>query len=127
MYSSVIKFFLLCLVSGSAMAHELLPTYPKIKNSYIPNVLTSSVTLWNGREDILYYQVDMFDMEWNPINFYATPSKLLKLDYLGRQKIDIYVGNADAKKEMYICTTSKILPGSRQKTVVSSKICSKIK
>ena len=129
MYSAI-KLFLACfliLISISVNAHELTPTYTELKQSHVENILTTQVTLWNGRADILYYEVRVFTEDWKDIPFHALPGKRLKIKYTERQKIDIYIAEKEKNKAVYICTRSQILKGSKQKTVVSSNICSKIK
>ncbi len=111
----------------AASAHELTPTYVKLRQSYLENVLTTSVNLWNGRADVLYYKVGVFDKDMSPIEFFSLPAEILKLEYTERQKIDVYISASNSKKAVYICTRSRILKGLKQKTVISSKICSKIK
>jgi hypothetical protein len=118
---------LLLLASGSAMAHELTPTYPKLTPSYIPGVLSTHVVLWNARQEVSYYKVNVFDMNMNPVSFIATGGDLKKVDYLGRAHIEIFVREEDQDKATYICTQSKLKKGSAQRSLVASKVCSKIK
>lgn len=130
MYTSLrlgIVFLLLSLGSGYVSAHELTPTYVELKQSYVANVLTTSVYLWNGRADVLYYEVNVYDKDMKEVEFFSLPSEIIKLQYTKRQKIDVYMSSLNARKAVYICTRSQILKGLKQKTVISSKICSKIK
>lgn len=122
----VLCFFLLVSSSGHVFAHELTPTYVKLKQSYVENVLTTSVNLWNARVDVLYYKAGVYDKDMKPVPFFALPGDVVKLEYTERQKIDVFISTVEAKKAVYICTRSQILKGLKQKTVVSSKICSKI-
>ena len=127
---SFIKLFLTCflfLIGGQAVAHELTPTYTQLKQSYVENILTTQLTLWNGRADVLYYRIKVFTEDWEEVSFRALPAKTIKVEYTERQKIDIYIAEKDKNKAVYICTRSQILKGLKQKTVVSSNICSKIK
>lgn len=128
MYSSLkLVIVFLLLSSGYASAHELTPTYVELKQSYVENVLTTSVYLWNGRADVLYYRVNVYDKDMKEVEFFSLPAEIVKLEYTKRQKIDVYMSSLNARKAVYICTRSQILKGLKQKTVVSSKICSKIK
>ena len=68
----------------------------------------------------------MFDGNWNKVPF-ATDERIFKVSYLGKKYLDIYIRNSDIQKVVYICTTSKLLKVDTQRTVVSSKICSKVK
>ena len=128
MYSSLkLVIVFLLLSSGYASAHELTPTYVELKQSYVENVLTTSVYLWNGRADVLYYRVNVYDKDMKEVEFFSLPAEIVKLEYTKRKKIDVYMSSLNARKAVYICTRSQILKGLKQKTVVSSKICSKIK
>jgi hypothetical protein len=118
---------LLLLASGSAMAHELTPTYPKLTPSYIPGVLSTHVVLWNARQEIGYYKVEVFDEDMQPVSFISTGGDLKKVDYLGRSHIEIFIREEDKNKATFICTQSKLKRGSAQRSLVSSKVCSKIK
>jgi len=115
---------LLLLVSGSAMAHQLTPTYPKLKNSYVEGVLETKVQLWNARADVEYFKIEVTDKDWNPVPF-ITNEEILYLNYLDRQDIEIFLpGDTSA---VYICTRSLLQKGNAQKSIISSKVCSKIK
>jgi hypothetical protein len=118
---------LLLLASGSAMAHELTPTYPKLTPSYIPGVLSTHVVLWNARQEVGYYKVEVFDEDMQPVSFISTGGDLKKVDYLGRSHIEIFIREEDKNKATFICTQSKLRRGSAQRSLVSSKVCSKIK
>jgi hypothetical protein len=118
---------LLLLASGSAMAHELTPTYPKLTPSYIPGVLSTHVVLWNARQEVGYYKVEVFDEDMQPVSFISTGGDLKKVDYLGRSHIEIFIREEDKNKATFICTQSKLKRGSAQRSLVSSKVCSKIK
>ena len=111
MHSSI-KLFLtsfLLLVWGQATAHELTPTYTELKQSYVENILTTQLTLWNGRADVLYYKIKVFTEDWEDVPFHALPGKTIKIEYTERQKIDIYIAEKDKNKAVYICTRSQIL------------------
>ena len=118
---------LLLLASGSAMAHELTPTYPKLTPSHIPGVLSTHVVLWNARQEVGYYKVEVFDEDMQPVSFISTGGDLKKVDYLGRSHIEIFIHEEDKNKATFICTQSKLKRGSAQRSLVSSKVCSKIK
>ena len=126
MYSALKRFllFFLLVASGPAMAHELIPTYPKLEQSYVPNVYQTKVKMWNGRIDVEYYKVEVTDSEWNPVPF-ITNEQIFRLEYMERRNIEIFVPSNS--KVTYICTRSMIEKGNPQKSVISSKVCSKIK
>ena len=114
------------LAHGSLSSHELTPTYPELQTSYMPGVLKAEMHLFNSRKDINYYQVSVYDENWNPVKF-ATESKIIQMDYLDHRDIEVYVRKQDEEKAHYICTKSKILKGQIAPTLLASRICSKIK
>ena len=118
---------LLLLASGSAMAHELTPTYPTLTPSYIPGVWSTHVVLWNARQEIDFYKVDVLDADMNPVSFIATGGDLKKVDYLNRAHVEVFVREEDKDKVTFICTESKLRRGTVQKSLVASRVCSKIK
>ena len=124
MYSAVIRFLLLLFVSGSLEAHELTPTYPKLETSYMKDVLEAKVQMWNARVDVEYYKIEVTDEDWNDVPF-ITNEKVFKLDYLGRKDISIFLPSDTSAT--YICTRSMLEKGNAGKSIISSKVCSKIK
>ena len=124
MYSTLSKFIILLVVSGSAMAHELTPTYPKLKQSYIPEVLQTKVKMWNARVDVVYYKIEVTDKDWKEVPF-ITEEKMFKLDYMQRREIEIFLPSDTSAT--YICTRSMLQKDSKSRSMISSKVCSKIK
>jgi hypothetical protein len=104
----------------------MTPAYPKFKSSYIDRVLVTTLKLFNRREDVSFYEVEVFTGEWKPVAF-ATSSKVLKVGLNKTKSFDVYIRNVDIKKAVYICTSSKLFKGTKKITLVSSRICSKIK
>lgn len=124
MYSAVIRFLFLLFVSGSLKAHELTPTYPELRPSYMNDVLEARLKMWNARVDVEYYKIEVTDEDWNDVPF-ITNEKVFKLDYLGRRDISIFLPSDTSAR--YICTRSMLQKGNAQKSIISSKVCSKIK
>ena len=124
MYSTVSKFLILLFVSGSAMAHELTPTYPELQPSYMNDVFEVKLKMWNARVDVEYYKIEVTDEDWNDVPF-ITNEKVFKLDYLDRREISIFLPSDTSAR--YICTRSMLKKGNAQKSIISSKVCSKIK
>ena len=124
MYSAVIRFLLLLFVSGSLEAHELTPTYPELKTSYMRDVLEAKVQMWNARVDVEYYKIEVTDEDWNDVPF-ITNEKVFRLNYLGRKDINIFLPSDTSAT--YICTRSMLEKGNASKSIISSKVCSKIK
>lgn len=117
---------LMLWASGHASAHEFTPTYPELKPSYVPGVLSTKMTLFNLRSDVEYYEFGVFGAEWNKVPF-AMQSKVMKFKHLDKKTVEIYIREKDSKDAVYICSKSKLLVDGGSKTSVSSRICSKIK
>lgn len=116
---------MIMLFTTKSYAHEMVPAYPKLEQSFVDNVLKAELTLFNRRQDIQYYQIAVFDNEWEPMPF-ATETNIIQLDYLSRKKFTVYIREADGPKAGWVCTRSKILKG-QVAPLVSSRICSKFK
>lgn len=116
----------LMLISGNAAAHELTPTYPEIRPSYVNGVSVTTMKMWNRRSDAEYYEINVFDEKWNPVSF-ATSNRVIQLNYLEHKSFEIYFRDEDKDRVSYICTTSKQLKRDVLSTGVKSKICSRIK
>ena len=118
---------MLMIVSGGHVdAHQFLPTYPKFENSFVEGVYYTKMELFNKRKEIEYYELSVFDDSWNALPF-ASETKIIRINYLETKKINVYVRKEDLKKVVYICTESKLKKQDIQNTLVTSKICSKIK
>jgi len=123
MYRSIILWVLLC---SSVAAHDMTPTYPKWKMSFIPSAKMTTMQVFNKRSDVQWYQIGVFDKEWQPIPF-VTRYKIINIKYLKRVEFDVYVNEENAKLAEYICTTSKLRGNDDFKPIVESKICSRFK
>ena len=123
MYRPVILW---ALLSSIVAAHDMTPTYPKWKMSFIPSAKMTSMEVFNKRSDVQWYQIGVFDEDWKPIPF-VTRYKILKVKYLSRVKFDVYVNDNDSKRAEYICSTSKLRGNDDFKPIVESKICSRFK
>lgn len=118
--------FLFCIFGGSAMAHQFTPTYPQFEESFIDGILYTKMEIFNKRRDVEYYSLNVFDKDWNPVTF-ASEDKIMNVRYLETKKINIYIRSEDIKKVTYICTESLLRKEDTKDTVISSKICSKVK
>jgi len=123
MYRPVILWLLLC---GSVAAHDMTPTYPKWKMSFIPSAKMTTMQVFNKRSDVQWYEIGVFDKEWQPIPF-VTRYKIINIKYLHRVRFDVYVNDKNAKVVEYICSTSKLRGNDDFKPIVESKICSRFK
>ena len=123
MYRPVILWLLLC---GSVAAHDMTPTYPKWKMSFIPTAKMTTMKVFNKRADVQWYQIGVFDKEFEPIPF-VTRYKILRIKYLSHVKFDIYINDDNVKRAEYVCTTSKLRGNDDFKPIVESRICSRFK
>ena len=122
------KYILLCFFAfcNVAFGHQFTPTYPRLDPSFVDGVLVTRMELFNSRNDIEYYEISVYDGDWNPVQF-ATESRIVNIEFLKRKTIEVYIREKDRSRAVYICSKSKIRPSNEQITIVSSRICSKIK
>lgn len=118
-------FIMFLMLGGHVNAHQFLPTYPKFEPSFISGVSYAKMELFNKRQEVEYYELSVFDIDWNPLTF-ASESKIIQIKYLETKKINVYIRNEDLKKVSFICTESKLRKENTRNTLISSKICSKI-
>lgn len=118
---------LMLLVFGSyATAHEMTPTYPKLRPAHVDDLVVTTIQMFNRRQDVEFYEVAVFDDDFNPIPF-VTNYRIIKLPYLGHVTFDVYIRKQDKANARYICSRSKLRANDQSNTLVTSKICSKIK
>ena len=125
MYRYLVLVILL-LYGHSTSAHEFTPTYPDLKQSYMAGVLFSTMTLFNLRKDVTYYEIGVFDENWEKVPF-AVQEKLLSVNYLEKVKVDVFIRSKDRKRAVYVCSKSKLLIEGTERTSLESRICSKFK
>ena len=113
-------------LSGSTSAHQFTPTYPELSLSYVKGVYKADMLLFNNRQDISYYSIGVYDKDWKPVKF-ATENRIVKMEHLERKNVTVYIREEDKKKALYICSKSKTLVDEAQTSIVTSRICSKIK
>ena len=113
------------LMATTAQAHEWTPTYPKFEPSFLDDIVVTTMTLFNKRKDIEYYEISVYDEDWNTVPF-ATTAKLLYVPYLSQKSVDIFIREADCDRIEYICTTSKRILEDTQSSGIDSRICSKV-
>lgn len=123
MYRYLIIFL---LWSGSVWSHEFTPTYPEVKQSHMAGLMRIRMYLFNSRKDIHYYELSVFDEHWKPLGF-SPREKILEVQYLEKKEIDISIRAKDAKRIKYICSTSKTPKSERTPSIITSRICSKVK
>jgi len=117
---------LLFIFGNVAYGHQFTPAYPRLEPSYMDGILVTRMELLNSRDDVKYYELAVFDGDWNSVPF-ATAEKLVNVEYLKRKTIEIYIREKDRNKAVYICSKSKLEIYNLQSSIISSRICSKIK
>jgi len=120
----LLTILFLSLVASSSLAHDMTPTYPELKPSYMEGLLVADLELFNKRNDVRYYEISVFDKDWNSIPFVSSYS-IFKLEYLEKVKFSVYIRNVDRFTAMYICSKSRSRQDPSPKTIISSTICSK--
>jgi len=126
MYRSVIISIFLMLISFSSYSHEMTPTYPKFKSSYMDGLLVTEMEIFNKRNDVDYYEIGVFDKDFQPIPFVSSYT-VYQVDYLKKVTFDVYIRQKDEPMVTYICSRSRVLEQRVSNTSVTSTICSKIK
>ena len=106
-------------------AHEMTPAYPVLKPTYVAGVVKAEMSLFNSREDVEYYQIDLFDLNWTNIPF-SSKYRIIKVGYKERKDFIVYIRELDLDEATYICTTSKVRKKTDSRTLVVSRICSRI-
>ena len=113
-------------LGGYISAHQFTPTYPELSLSYVKGIYKADMLLFNNRKEISYYSIGVFDKDWEPVKF-ATENRIVKMKHLERKTITVYIRKEDKDKALYICSKSKTLVDYAQTSIVTSRICSKIK
>ena len=123
-----IMLLLVTLLSGQAsLAHDFTPTYPKLETAYTDGVVKASMKLFNKREDIRFYRVGVYDSDWNKIPFIVTGGNVINVEYLDTKRFDVYIQKSNRDRVTYICTKSLTLQDGSTKSILNSRICSKVK
>ena len=116
----------LLLFNYAVHSHEQTPTYLKWTVSGVSEVKKTQIRLWNSRPDIEYYEIGVFDGDWQPIPF-VTAYKILPVKYLQEVKIDIYIKESNIEETRYVCSLSKLRSSNESQTLLVTRICSKFK
>ena len=103
----------------------MTPAYPMVKPSHVADVVKVEMSLFNSREEIEYYQIELFDLNWMNIPF-STTYRIMKIGYKEKKSFDVYIRKVDMDEAVYLCTTSKVKKTNQSRTLVSSKICSRL-
>jgi hypothetical protein len=104
----------------------MTPTYPKWSTSQIEGIKKTTMSMFNRRKDVRFYEIGVFNKDWKPIPF-VTSYKILKLEYLNHIEFDIYAREEDVKDAEYVCSLSKLQENNDNKPILATKICSRFK
>ena len=116
----------LLLFNYAVHSHEQTPTYLKWTVSGVSEVKKTQIRLWNSRPDIEYYEIGVFDGDWQPIPF-VTAYKILPVKYLQEVKVDIYIRESNIEEARYVCSLSKLRSSNESQTLLVTRVCSKFK
>lgn len=122
---SLIAALAVFLSATSVVAHEMTPTYPKAQSSPIKGVVRYHLSLFNARSDVDYYEIGVFDKDWEATRF-AASDRILHVPPGTRVDFDIYIRQSDMGVASYVCSKSKLVADGASIPVVSSVICSRI-
>jgi hypothetical protein len=122
----LVCLFLAAVMATNANAHEMVPTYPKLEPSFIEGLSKTTMTVFNKRPEVEYYEIGVFNKNFESIPFVSS-YKIYKIPYLSTVTIEVYIRDVDKKDVTYICSRSKLKKADLNRTAVSSKICSKVK
>ena len=117
---------LLMLLSSPLHAHEMTPTYPKLKPSHMAGVSKVTMEMFNKRADVEFYEIGVFDKDFNSIPFVST-YRILNIKYLDHVTFDVYIRDVDRDRATYVCSKSKLRKDDSARAAISSRICSKFK
>ena len=112
-------------MSSFVYAHEMTPAYPDLKPSHVKGVVKAQMSLFNQREDVKYYIIEVFDKNFISMPF-SSRDRIMKLDYKERKNFEVYLRKSDLRRAVYICTTSKVIKQRSSTPLISSRICSRI-
>lgn len=124
LFKKALVFF--WLVGLPLHAHEMTPAYPSLNLSHIENIYVTKVKISNYRSDTDFFSLAVFDADWEHIKF-ASRDRLAEVRLNKSKVIEIYIRSKDADRVVYICSESKLFKNNEQVSLVSSRICSKIK
>jgi len=119
-----VLFMAALFLAGKVSAHEMTPTYPALTPAYVDGLVSAKMTMFNARKDVDYFEVGVFDNEWDAIPF-AASAKILHVPYGTKKTFEIFVRNEDKDRATFICSVSKLRTDSSARAIISSKICSR--
>lgn len=82
--------------------------------------------MFNKRSDVEYYELGVFDVDFNVVPFVST-YRIFPLPFLSHINLDLYVREEDVRNVTYICTRSKLRGEQRKTAIIASRVCSKVR
>lgn len=89
-------------------------------------IVQSRLNLFNIRQDVDYFEVQVLDVNMNPVDF-AVTDRIIHAPYLNKKSVDVYIRRIDMDRAVYVCSVSKLLVAGNTGASVASRICSKVK
>ena len=120
------SLLLLILISANTLAHEQTPTYGSWNPSHIAGVVKTEIEIFNKRNDVTYFEIGVFDQDWNMQTF-VTSWNILEVKQYERKAAVIYMTEAKSLEAEYICSISKIRSSNQTQTALASQICTRLK
>lgn len=114
------------LTTAVSFAHQMTPTYIKLSRTSNQEVLQTTVTITNRRNDVNYFELSVFNDEWKPVPF-ATFQRVIEIPFSKSKSASVYIKRTDSIEVAYVCSSSKIVKVEQTKPIVISKVCSKMK
>jgi hypothetical protein len=125
MYRSIALCLL--LFNLTAVAHEMTPTYPTWDRTAHDGIKKVTMSLWNSRKDVQYYEIGVFTKDFEESVPFVTLYSILKVEYLSHVEFDVYMTEESIKRAVYICSLSKLRSNDDSKPLLATQICSKFK
>lgn len=120
----ILAVAVICTTFANATAHEMTPTYFELTPSSVQTIWRTKMYVFNRREDAEWYGIEVYDDEWNPIE-YASFDRIVQLKDGEGKEIEILVRQRDQLRVEYICSRSIDNYFDGETSAVSSLICSK--
>ena len=117
------------MLCGNVYAHQWTPTYVTFGPSFVSGIYSTKMKLYNARADVDYYQVQVFDGRFNPIKFAISGGEndVVNVRHKTYKYVEVYVPSHEVSRVVYVCTRTMILKKLESATLVSSRVCSKVK
>ena len=120
------SLILLILISANTFAHEQTPTYGSWSPSHIEGVVKTEIEIFNKRADVSYFEIGVFDLDWQMQTF-VTTWNILEVKQHERKRAVIYMTEGNSLGAEYICSISKIRSADQTQAALASQICTRLR